>query len=279
MTIDPWLDREYDTVATVPSLAPYATAFVERSLATRARYAPEIDVAYGDHPRERLDLFPASAAGSPLVLFVHGGYWRRFSKDEFAFTIAPYVARGCAAAVISYPLAPEATLDEIVASVRRAVLWLHANVARTRAGSGRIVAAGHSAGGQLVGMLAAMDWRAHGLEDGAAPLETIVPISGLFDLEPLLRTRVNEWLHADDAIARRNSPIRLAAPGGIGLIAGVGSAESSEFRRQTHAYADHWRASGGAVAKIECAARNHFDVLEELADAGGSLARAIFQRM
>ena len=165
------------------------------------------DMRYGGAARQCLDLFPAraAAAAGPLLIFIHGGYWRSNDKANYAFIAEPVVARVGALANINYGLAPDHSMGEIIAHVRAAVTWLHGNAAAGNFDPARIHLAGHSAGGHLAAELLATDWRAHGLPADAVKGATA--ISGLYDLAPLIETSINDELGLDLASARRFSPL------------------------------------------------------------------------
>lgn len=258
------LDRQYDAASTVPSLDVFVTRYRESSERTRAEL-PNERAAYGPGEREWLDLFPATKAGAPLFIFLHGGYWRRLGANYFSFVADPVVRAGGACALINYPLAPAASLDEIVDAVRRAFAWVEANAApRLNAAPERIVVGGHSAGGQLAGMIAA---------SAAAPLLGVFGLSGLYDLEPVRLSNVNEWLHLPDAAAaERNSPAVHLPNKGTRVIAAAGALESDEFKRQSRAYATACTEAGLDARSIDAEAHNHYTIVLELGDPAGELS-------
>jgi arylformamidase len=258
------LNREYDASATVASVDPYFAQFALDSERTRARLEHVAGVRYAAGERRFLDLFPAKATGAPLLFFIHGGYWRRLDKSFFSFVAGPVVDAGGAAAIVNYPLAPGAALDEIVTAVRDALTYVRAHLGDLHADARRIVVAGHSAGGQLAGMLAS---------DGG--LAGIVTVSGLFDLEPVRLSHVNEWMQLDAATAARNSPALHLPANALPLVAAVGEAESGEFRRQTALYAEAWRARKFPCEHIEVPGKNHFSVVSELGVAEKPLAQKL----
>ena len=258
------LNREYDASATVASVDPYFAQFALDSERTRARLEHLANVRYAPGERRVLDLFPATRAGAPLLVFIHGGYWRRLDKSFFSFVAGPVVDAGGAAAIVNYPLAPGPSLDEIVGAVRDALSYVRAHLGDLRADARRIVVAGHSAGGQLAGMLA-----------GDGGVAGILTLSGLFDLEPVRLSHVNEWMQLDAAAAQRNSPTFHLPANALPLVATVGEAETSEFRRQTALYAEAWRARRFPCERIEVPGKNHFSIVHELAVAEKPLAQKL----
>jgi arylformamidase len=272
---DAELDDQYNVSATVPRVEDYFERWVAESNKARASLDGELDLAYGDGERERLDLFAAAKADSPVLLFMHGGYWRRLGKEYFSFFAEPFVAAGAAVAILNYPLAPVATLDEIVRSVRSAFAWLYAHVSAANGDPNHMVASGHSAGGQLSAMLALTDWRAYGLPPDA--VRGVGAISGVFDVRPLAHTHINAWLQLDPAMSARNSPIDFAPPHGVRTLAAVGGAETDEFRRQSRDFATAWTTDASPGTCVEVPGRNHFDILLGVLDPADRLRHALLE--
>jgi arylformamidase len=230
-------------------------------------------------------MFPAKAGGrAPVLAFIHGGYWQSLDKSVFSFVAAPFVEAGVTVAMLGYPIAPEAGMDEIVASIRAALLWLGRHAGEHGGDPQRLHLSGHSAGGHLTAYMMAEDWPAEpGLP--APLLKGGLALSGLYDLEPIRLSYLNKPLAMDEEVARRNSPVNrpgapigapplrhaqvsapIGAPARQPLILAVGGAETDEFRRQQRDYAAQCRAAGWPVDTIEVPGRNHFSVLESLAD-------------
>src|SRR6185436_17236466 len=119
----------------------------------------ELDLAYGDSPGQRLDVFPAPQPDAPVLVFIHGGYWRALDKSDHSFVAPPFTAAGVCVVIPNYDLAPAVTVPQITLQVVRAVAWTWKHIARFGGDPGRITVAGHSAGGQLATMMLACLWR------------------------------------------------------------------------------------------------------------------------
>lgn len=268
------LEREYSPRLLVPDLQPYIARYAELSAAARATLAVERDVAYGPAKEELLDFFPASAPGAPVHVFIHGGYWRLLGKDESAFAAPAFVHSGASFVALNYALAPQASLDEIVRQCRGAIAWLYRNARRLGGDPERIFVSGSSAGGHLVAMLLADGWQAEfGVPRGV--VKGGCAVSGIFDLEPLLRCAINETLRLDAAMARRNSPLLLPPRRGAALALAWGEVETREWKRQNLEYASHW----GSCETIEIPGRNHYDVILDLADPSSRLGHLALAQM
>ncbi|NOG71784.1 alpha/beta hydrolase [Roseicella sp. DB1501] len=254
---------EYDNRARVPEHPAIIAGWQRDAAAFRAAWREaELGLPYGPGERERLDLFrPGPGEDWPTALFIHGGYWQALDRSFFSHLARGLLARGVAVAIPSYDLCPQVTLEAIIGQMRAAALLLHRRTGR------RLLASGHSAGGHLTAMLMATDWRA---QDARLPADLVpagLPISGVFELEPLLPTTIAAALHLTPEMARAFSPRYLPPPGGT-LHAVVGSAESDEFRRQARDFAAAW---GGTSEELP--ARDHFTVIAPLAESDSSLAR------
>lgn len=272
------LDRQYDARATVDAIAPILTQYAQGSRAARETLTCHTDVAYGPHPDETLDIFPAARPGSPVFVFVHGGYWRLLSKDDSSFMAPAFVEAGATVVAVNYSLAPGASLDEIVRQCRAALAWVVREIHRYNGDPARLHIAGSSAGGHLVGMLLAAGWHA----DFGIPADTVksaTPISGLFELAPLIDTHVNAWMHLDADSAARNSPQRHLPEQGCPLIVSYGETETAEFARQSRDYMEAWRARGFPAQYVDMPGTNHFDIILHLADPSSPLTLAVFAAM
>jgi acetyl esterase/lipase len=223
-----------------------------------------LDLPYGDAPRARLDFFPANRTGAATLLFFHGGYWQRNAKEGFSFVAEGPLAHGFHVAVAGYTLAPEARMDGIVREARTALRWLHQHLATLGGDPARLYVSGWSAGGHLAAMLIDEDPVAGGLS-----------ISGLFDLEPIRLSYLNEKLGLDAEQARRNSPLMNLPTRAAKLIIAYGSNELPELKRQSREFGAAWSARGLPGETIEIADCHHYAVLEHLAQPDGVLAKTL----
>ncbi|WP_371498108.1 alpha/beta hydrolase [Kitasatospora sp. NBC_00374] len=267
------LDVEYSPSSRVADLAAELAAYTDGSAAAHAARTVRRDLRYGAQPPELLDFFPAAAPGAPLHVFVHGGYWQELDKADSAFAAPDFLDRGTAFAAVGYGLAPAWPLDEIVAQVRRAVRWLFAHAAQLGVDPGRVYLSGSSAGAHLAAM-ALLDpeaGTAHRIA-GAALL------SGVYDLEPIALSYVNDALGLDAGAARRNSPLHLPLAGLPPLVIARGEYETTEFARQQDEFAAAARAAGVPVQTLVAAGRNHFDLPLDLGRPESELGAAVVER-
>ena len=298
-----WLDSQYNNRALVPTFGQHLQRWATDSEAARQCLPhAHLDVPYltterahawvgsagtsgALGPGPALDVFPPRPGGgghpiggAPVLVFIHGGYWRALDKADHSFLAPPYVAQGVCVVVPNYTLCPVARVSDITRQMVAAVAWVWQHIAAYGGDPDRITVVGHSAGGQQVGMLLATDWLAVGRQLGvdlpAQPLQHGVSISGLFDMEPIRQTPFlsDLGLTPEEAIAQ--SPACLPAPkrpgerGGLTTV--VGGEESDEFKRQNRLIRDVWGEEAVPVCE-ELPGCHHFSVLEELVRPGAWL--------
>jgi arylformamidase len=265
----PDYELEYDNRRRVPEVGAISARWQAASAAYRMTADAELDRSYGPGERQRYDLFLAGSAPAPLVVYVHGGYWQWGDRTLYSFLAAGLNAHGLDVALPSYSLCPAVSVLDIVGELRAclATLW-------NRTGVHPLVL-GHSAGGHLAAALVATDW-------GAVPevpddlVRAGIAISGIFDLQPLVSTSINNALRLDLETAGAASPISWPPPPkDRALVAAVGAAESSEFLRQSRAIVERWRQAGLETEYLEAPGSNHFTILDQLTHPESTL----FQRV
>jgi arylformamidase len=276
------LDREYSPSSCIDDIDVYLDEY-KRSSAAAKRDALqdqlcEPDLRYGPGAEETLDLFmPAGPSPAPLHVFIHGGYWQRLSKDESCFAAPMFQQHGSYFAALNYTLAPHQTLTGIVEETRRAISWLYQHADKWGFDRDRIYLSGHSAGAHLAMMMLVTDWPRLGLPEDA--IKGVCAISGVFDLEPVRLSYVNDVVGMGVEEARLNSPNLHNTINRCPVIFAYGDNETAEFKRQTDEYGDVLQRVGIPVTLSEIAQRNHFDVILDLADAGTWLSRQILGQM
>lgn len=274
------LDSQYNARAAVPTFDAFVKRWLADSEQTVKDHACTLDIAYGDGPVELLDIFhPAGGGPAPILIFFHGGYWRAGDKSWFRFLARPFVERGAMFVIPKYGLCPDHTMDELVAQCRRAVAWTHRNAAEYGGDSARLFVSGHSAGGHITGMMLATDWVA--TDDlPADAIKGVTGISGLYDLEPIRLSRVNEPLQLTESSADRNSPVKqpLSVDPPAALIT-YGGLESDEYGRQAAAYADVLRRTGGTPTLFGVDGHHHFSILDAFANPQHRFGHAVLEQL
>ena len=212
-----------------------------------------------------------------MLFLIHGGYWKALGKDDFTFLAPPLAASGIISVVVNYALCPTVTMTELVEQCRRAVRWTRANIAQFGGDPDRLHVTGHSAGGHLSAMMAAMEWGA--ARSGGGPLiRSVTALSGLYDLAPVRACFVQEDLRLTQAEVTANSPLDQELPAGTDLLLAVGADETPAFRWHTSVYAAHCASQGLACAAMEVAGTHHYSVVNVLCDETAPLQAAWLQR-
>ncbi|MFD7553887.1 MULTISPECIES: alpha/beta hydrolase [unclassified Streptomyces] len=278
------LDLDYSPSSLVPDMDAHLARYAADSARAREDLRVHRNVPCGALPEQRLDLFPAAEPGAPLMVFVHGGYWQELSTSEAAFAAADFVAAGVSFAALGYGLAPRYGMRAITAMAADSVRRICAGRAGLPGAPSAVHLSGHSAGAHLVAsaLLDAAGWRAAGL-DPVAEVASATLISGVYDLEPLSHTYVNDALGMDVAEAREVSPLHRLPAGAGGLpplVMARGVRETGAFARQQEVFADAARAGGAAdVTELVVAGRHHFDLPFDLGDPATELGAAVARRV
>ncbi|MEB3222455.1 MAG: alpha/beta hydrolase [Candidatus Sericytochromatia bacterium] len=268
-----WVAAQYDNRARVPAASAHLAHWTEASARARATLPAHLDLAYGAGPDDRLDLFPAPGGTrqAPVLVFLHGGYWRALGKADHAFIAPALVAAGVCVVVPEYSLCPgppeaPVTIAGITAQVARATAWVWRHVAAFGGDPANVTLAGHSAGGQLAGALLTWPWQTLAPDLPATLTRKAVSISGLHDLAPLRHwAALQAAVGLTDAEVAACSPARRPPPAVGTLHAWVGGDESEEFHRQAHLLRAAWGPDRVPVCEA-LPGRHHFTALEALAD-------------
>lgn len=275
-----WLERMYNNRALVVDHMDYLQRWADDSARVRASEPCVIDEPYGDSVGETLDIFASARptpGGSPVLVFIHGGYWRSLDKSDQSFIAPPFTRAGVCVVVVNYALCPgtpdaPVTIAHIVRQMEKALAWVARNIAEHGGDPRRITVAGHSAGGQLAAMLLTSVWPlvAWGLPD--ALVRNALSISGVHDLEPIMHTpMLQSDLRLTDQQVLQYSPARLLEPAAGGrLFCVVGGEESPEFQRQNQLMQDAWGSHFVPRSQV-LPGLHHFSIVDALAQPGHDL--------
>jgi acetyl esterase/lipase len=262
-------DRGFNNGVAVPESVAMVAGWEQRSAGMRKRYPDHIDLRYGPRERNRIDFLKAGDK-APTLLFIHGGYWQTRAKEVFTIVAEGPMAHGINVALIGYTLAPDATLDEIVAEIHAGIDFLAKQSPALGAAKDGIVVSGWSAGGHLTSLALSHPFVKAGMA-----------ISGIYDLDPIRHSYLNVKLRLDGPMSHRNSPMTQAGgpPKPLSLV--VGSAELPLLRKQTADFAGHRARYGLPVTYEEIPGANHFTIMQEMMAPEGritTLIRQLFER-
>ena len=255
------IEEEYDLASKEPNLAAIMDDWIEESETTRDDLDCELDLAFGPTLDETLDVFPAENPDSPILIFIHGGYWRMLTSKEFSFIARGFNTAGFSTVVTNYSLCPKVTITEITRQSRAAVSWVYNNARQINGDENNIFVCGHSAGGHQAAMVAITNW----WQDYGLPEDTIkgaIPVSGVFDLEPLRYFRLQPTLMITHELIKQQSPIHNIPERAPPVFATVGEYETGEFKRQCSDFISAWRDAGLTGHDTVQNGDTHFTILD-----------------
>ena len=277
--IDETLEKNYVIGKLRHDLAELMESWAERSASYRNAADAVLDQPYGDDPREKIDIFHCGAEDAPLLIYVHGGYWQRGDKSIYSFIAKSFVEQAVDVAIVGYPLCPQVSLTGLVDTVRKAIVFLFNNAGSLKIDRDRFNICGNSAGGHLVAMMMATHWFEI---DSSLPNDLIkfgAPISGLYDLEPLRYTTLNDAVRLDAEEAKNNSPLLLKPVSNAPILAAVGEAETGVFFTQMDGLIQSWQSKECVIEQHVEDNADHFDVIECLGDSASELFQNILKRI
>jgi arylformamidase len=261
-----WYDGMYNNRELVPEHPSFFARWAKDSETARGTEACELDIAYGSEPGERLDVFCAPQPAGPVIVFVHGGYWRALDKKDHSFIAPAFTRHGACVVIPNYDLCPAVTVPHITLQVARSVAWTWHNIERFGGDPRRIVVCGHSAGGQLTAMMLACLWPQLDPKLPRDVVRSALAISGLHDLDPIMRTTfLQPSLKLTPEQVAKASPARLPAPKHGTLYSVIGDDESEEYHRQNRMIQDAWGTRRVPVCEA-LPGLNHFSVLDALVE-------------
>jgi len=265
------LNREYSPSSCIDDINVFIQQYIELSRAAKeqARKQKKLhcDLHYGELSTQSLDLYlPTAASQGKLMVYIHGGYWQELSKEESSFCATNLQEHGFHVAVLDYTLAPDASMSDIVEENRQAMAWLLKNASQLGYDPEHVYVCGSSAGAHLAMMMLQTSWQQYIPGYQGSVVKGLCAVSGIYDLQPLLPTYVNDALKMDPIEAKANSPIFQPAPKPVPIILALGNIETDEFLRQSQMMAKKLRVQGLKVLFKIIDERNHFDVILDLAD-------------
>jgi len=255
----------YNNAGAVPAAASgeWAAARDAAAAAYRAAHAEALNRPYGAKPRQKVDLYLGDPA-APWLVFIHGGYWQRNSREGFAHYARGLAAHGWSLALPGYTLAPEARLGDIVTEIG-AALDLIARERGARGHTGPLVLSGWSAGAQL----AVLHLDHPAVTAGLA-------ISGVYDLGPVRDTMFDAALKLSDAEIATLSPLRVA-PSAKPLVVAYGARELPALVHDSRQLIALRAEAGVPATPLAVAGADHFSVLDQLLEPDGLLTRAALE--
>jgi arylformamidase len=271
------LEYQYNPRVSVPEFPELAKRRAEASQKVRATVKSFLNVPYGDTARQVLDIFPAERSGGPVLLFIHGGYWRGGSKDDNCGFVPTFVDQGVNVVIIEYDLCPAVTVTDIVRQALGSIAWTYRNIRRYGGNPSRLYVAGHSAGGHLTAMALAHDWEKEGLPRDL--IKGAVPTSGVYDLDMVMHVSVNDEIRMTPEIAKANSPFLHPPLPVCPVIVAVGGDEPTGWQQMSEDYFRLCKERGLNCEYLVIPGANHYTLSDHLADPKSPLAQAMLKQM
>ena len=270
------LDAAYDQRVYAPNREEIVAWYAAESARVRARVAYRRSVPYGTGEDETLDIFPAAAApaakGAPVHLHIHGGRWTLFTKDEESFIAPTFVSAGAACVVPDFSNIPKVRLPQMVAQVKRAIVWTYANAASFGGDPERLHVSAHSSGSHLAGVALLTDWETE-FNLPRDVVKSALLVSGMYDMRPVMLSARSSYVKLSQEEVLELSAIMQPGKARTPLMLVYGERETPEFRRQPKAYAEALGKAGKPARLFEIPGVNHFEVLRQLGEPGSELAR------
>ena len=271
------MEFQYNPRVSVPEFPELAKVRSAQARKVRDSATSWLNVPYGSSPRELLDIYAADQQGGPVLVYIHGGYWRSGSKEDNCNFVPTFTKRGATVVLVEYDLCPEVTVTDIVRQTRSAIAWVYKNIVRYGANPSKVFVAGHSAGGHLTAMALAHDWAKQGMPGDL--IKGAVATSGVYDLDMVMEISVQEQVRMTPEIAKQNSPLlhtpRVKCP----LVVAVGGAEPKGWQQMSEDYFNYCKQHGMPVDYLIEPDANHYTMSEHLLDDARPITRAMIKQM
>lgn len=267
------LEAQYNQDTVVPDPSDYLRQWRELSDAATRRYTVTEDLRYGADELQTLDYIAATQPGAPLAIFLHGG-WTRYDKSLFRYPALSLVPNGFAFATVNCHRVPDIAIEQELEQAREAVTWLVGQAETLGFDPSRICMVGHASGAYLAAEMIVTDWTERlGVE--VSPVRSGLLASGVYDLEPVRLTHLNESLKMTEKEAFTLGPINSLPSEPCPIVVAWAERDLDEFRRQSRDFAAAWRRAAGPCNAFELPGTNHYDLSLEFCDPTGPLIRAL----
>lgn len=271
------MEYQYNPRVSVPEYPELANIRAAQARKVRESAKSWLNVAYGRSPRETLDIYAADRPAGPVLVYIHGGYWRSGSKDDNCNFVPTFTKRGATVALVEYDLCPQVTVSDIVRQTRASIAWIYKNIVRYGGDPNRLFISGHSAGGHLTAMALAHDWEQEGLPRDL--IKGAVATSGVYDLDMVMKISVQEQARLTPELAKENSPFLNPPRARCPLVVAVGGAEPKGWQQMSEDYFQFCKQSGMNTQYLVVPGANHYTMSEKLLDESNPLTQAMIKQM
>jgi arylformamidase len=271
------MEYQYNPRESVPEYPELAKVRAAQAKKVRETAKSWLNVPYGNSPREMLDIYAADKPSGPVLVYIHGGYWRSGSKEDNCNFVPTFTKRGATVILVEYDLCPQVAVTDIVRQTRAAIAWVYKNIMRYSGDPSRIYVSGHSAGGHLTAMALAHDWTQEGLPQDC--IKGAVATSGVFDLDMVMKVSVQEQVKLTPEVAKLNSPFLNPPQVKCPLVVAVGSAEPKGWQQMSQDYFEFCKQHGMHVDYLVVPGANHYTMSEKLLDENNPLTQAMIKQL
>jgi arylformamidase len=271
------LEFQYNPRVSVPEFPELAKVRSAKSRQVRETARSWPNIAYGASTREALDIYAGDKTGGPVLVYIHGGYWRSGTKEDNANFVPAFTPRGATVVLVEYDLCPQVTVPDIVRQTRAAIAWTFNNIARYGGDPSRLYVSGHSAGGHLTAMALAHDWSKSGMPSDF--IKGAAAMSGVHDLDMVMHISPNEQIRMTPEIARENSPLLYPPRVNCPLLVAVGAGEPAGWKQMSKDYFEFCQRHGLRAEYLEVPGANHYTMSEHLGDPKSPLTQALYRLM
>ena len=271
------MEYQYNPRESVPEYPELAKVRAAQAKKVRETAKSWLNVAYGESPRERLDIYAPDRPTGTVLIYIHGGYWRSGSKEDNCNFVPTFTKRGATVVLVEYDLCPQVTVTDIVRQTRAAIAWVYKNITSYGGDPAKIFISGHSAGGHLTAMALAHDWTKVGVPQDC--IKGAVATSGVFDLKMVMKISVQEQVRMTPEVAKLNSPFENPPRVKCPLVVAVGAAEPKGWQQMSEDYFNFCKQQGMNVEYLVVPGANHYTMSEKLLDDTNPLTQAMIRQM
>jgi len=271
------MEYQYNPRESVPEYPELARVRAVQAKKVRDSAKSWLNIAYGDSPREQLDIYAADRPNGAVLIYIHGGYWRSGSKEDNCNFVPTFTEHGATVVLVEYDLCPQVTVTDIVRQTRASIAWVYKSITRYGGDPSKIYVSGHSAGGHLTSMALANDWTKEGMPSDC--IKGAVVTSGVYDLDMVMKISVQEQVRLTPAVAKLNSPFENPPRVKCPLVVAVGSAEPNGWQQMSKDYFDYVNQQGLNAEYLVVPGANHYTMSEKLLDATNPLTQAMIRQM
>jgi arylformamidase len=271
------MEYQYNPRESVPEYPELAKTRAAQAKKVRESAKSWLNVAYGSSPREKLDIYAADNPRGPVLVYIHGGYWRSGSKEDNCNFVPTFTKRGATVALVEYDLCPQVTVTDIVRQTRASIAWVYKNIIRYSGDPSKLFISGHSAGGHLTAMALANDWTKDGIPQDV--IKGAVATSGVYDLDMVMRISVQEQVRMTPEVAKQNNPFLNPPLVRCPLVVAVGGAEPKGWQQMSEDYFNHCKKIGMNVEYLVEPDANHYTMSGHLLDDRRPLTQTMIKQM